>query len=239
MMDLTLISAGLMLGVLGSMHCIGMCGPIALAIPHKGKTTFSIFSEAFIYNLGRVFTYSTMGLILGLVGSSFKLAGVQEQLSLIVGLIILLGVIIPKKYYSRLNDTKKISFFVSKIKLKFQKLLKSKSLISLLFIGILNGMLPCGLVYIALAGSFASGNALTSTMYMAAFGFGTLPVMATIFISKNLLTNNIRQKINKLMPYGIALVALLMILRGLALDIPYISPVLPETVLSEEPSCCH
>lgn len=239
MMDLTLISAGLMLGVLGSMHCIGMCGPIALAIPHKGTTTFSIFSEAFIYNLGRVFTYSTMGLILGLVGSSFKLAGVQEQLSLIVGLIILLGVIIPKKYYSRLNDTKKISFFVSKIKLKFQKLLKSKSLISLLFIGILNGMLPCGLVYIALAGSFASGNALTSTMYMAAFGFGTLPVMATIFISKNLFTNNIRQKINKLIPYGIALVALLMILRGLALDIPYISPVLPETVLSEEPSCCH
>jgi hypothetical protein len=238
-MDWTIIGAGFMLGVLGSMHCIGMCGPIALAIPHKGTTKFSIFSEGFIYNFGRVITYSIMGLILGLAGSSFKLGGFQEQLSLVVGTIILLGVIIPKKYYSRLNDTKKISFFVSRIKLKFQKLLKSKSLISLLFIGILNGLLPCGLVYIALAGSFAAGDIVTSTFYMTAFGFGTLPIMAAIFISKNLISLNIRQKINRLIPYGVALVAILMILRGLALDIPYISPVLPETVLSGEASCCH
>lgn len=239
MMDITIISAGFMLGILGSMHCIGMCGPIALAIPHKGTSKSSIFSEGIIYNFGRIITYSIMGLLLGLIGSTFKLAGFQEQLSLIVGVLILIGVLLPKKYYTALNDTKKINFIVSKIKVKFQALLKSKNLLSLLFIGILNGMLPCGLVYIALAGAFATGEVSTSTFYMAAFGFGTMPVMALIFISKNLVTINIRQKINRLIPFGVALIAILMILRGLALDIPYISPVLPETVLAEEPSCCH
>jgi uncharacterized protein len=152
---------------------------------------------------------------------------------------MLLILIIPRKYYQGINDYRFFSKIVSKLKSKFQEFFKSKSIMSLFMLGLLNGLLPCGLVYIALAGSFAAGGVLESGLYMAAFGFGTVPMMAALYFSKNLLTINLRKKLTAAIPYGVAIVAILMILRGSALGIPYISPQLPAKVLNEAPSCCH
>ena len=235
----TFIWTGFTLGLLGSFHCLGMCGPLVLAVPHISNSKAGIAVDGLIYNVGRVITYTFMGLILGALGVSFRLAGFQDYLSIVIGVIMLLFLIIPKKYYSFLNDINKISKLINQIKLQFKRVLQNKSRISLLVIGILNGFLPCGLVYIALAGALASADLLTGSLSMAAFGIGTIPMLAVVYFSKNLISQNIRYKINKLIPYAIGLVAVILILRGLSLGIPYISPILPETVVSEGGSCCH
>lgn len=233
------IGAGFVIGILGSFHCLGMCGPIAIAIPHRSTTKAGIAAESLIYNFGRVVTYTLLGILLGIFGAPLRLAGFQEYVSIATGVIMLLIIIIPRKYYQGINDHRIVSKFVGKLKSKFQEFFKAKSILSLFALGFLNGLLPCGLVYIALAGSFAAGGVSESGLYMAAFGFGTVPMMATLYFSKNLLTINLRKKLNAAIPYGVAVVAIMMILRGMSLGIPYISPQLPDKVLSEVPSCCH
>ena len=233
------ISAGFVLGILGSFHCLGMCGPIAIAIPHRSVSKWGVAGESLVYNFGRVATYTVLGILLGFVGAPLRLAGFQEYVSIATGVLMLLFLIIPRKYYQGVNDIRFFSKFVSKLKSKFQEFFKSKSILSLFILGLLNGLLPCGLVYIALAGAFASGSVFTSGLYMAAFGFGTVPMMAALYFSKNMLTINLRIKLTKAIPYGIAIVAVLMIMRGMSLGIPYISPKLPVQVMSEEPACCH
>lgn len=233
------ISAGFVLGILGSFHCLGMCGPIAIAIPHRSSSRLGILLESLVYNFGRVITYSVMGLLLGFVGTPLRLAGIQEYVAVATGILMLLFLIIPLKYYQGTGNIKFVNSFVMSFKRKFNEFFNSKSMFSLLIFGFLNGLLPCGLVYIALAGSFASTDLLTSTLYMSAFGIGTVPMLALLYFTKNMLTLNLRKKLTKLIPYGVALVAILMILRGLSLGIPLISPQLPDKVVSEAPSCCH
>lgn len=233
------ISAGFVLGILGSFHCLGMCGPIAIAIPHRSSSRLGILLESLVYNFGRVITYSVMGLLLGFVGTPLRLAGIQEYVAVATGILMLLFLIIPRKYYQGTGNIKFVNSFVMSFKRKFNEFFNSKSMFSLLIFGFLNGLLPCGLVYIALAGSFASTDLLTSTLYMSAFGIGTVPMLALLYFTKNMLTLNLRKKLTKLIPYGVALVAILMILRGLSLGIPLISPQLPDKVVSEAPSCCH
>lgn len=233
------ITNGFVIGILGSFHCLGMCGPIAMAIPHRSRTKMGAAGESLIYNFGRVATYTILGILLGVIGAPLRLAGLQEYVAIITGSLMLLFLVIPRKYYTIINSNGIISPFVLKIKSQFQELFKSKSILSLFILGLLNGLLPCGLVYIALAGSFAATGILESALFMAAFGIGTIPMMASIYFSKNLLSISFRKKMTKAIPYGVAVVAVLMILRGMSLGIPYISPQLPDKVMSEKSSCCH
>ncbi|MDX9791081.1 MAG: sulfite exporter TauE/SafE family protein [Candidatus Kapaibacterium sp.] len=233
------IGAGFALGILGSFHCLGMCGPIAMAIPHRSTGKTGVALESLVYNFGRVATYTIMGLLLGIIGAPLRLSGFQEYVSIATGILMLLFLIIPRKYYSGVNDIRFFGSIVKKIKSQFQQFFKSKSILSLFILGLLNGLLPCGLVYIALAGSFASGGIIESGLYMTAFGIGTVPMMALIYFSKNLLTINFRKKLTKAIPYGVAIVAVLMIMRGMSLGIPLISPELPDKVVGEAPACCH
>lgn len=235
---MTSITAGLVLGLLGSFHCLGMCGPLAMAIPHKSTNSLSIAFESIIYNLGRVLTYSLMGLILGIAGTPLRFAGIQEYVSVICGVLMLAYLVIPKKNILQFNGNKLTSKFVSRLKIQFQNFFKSKSLASLLILGIINGLLPCGLVYTALIGSFASESIFESAIYMSLFGLGTLPMMSVVYFSKNMLSMGFRKKLTAAIPYGVAVIAVVMILRGLSLDIPYLSPKLPDKAATEVPACC-
>lgn len=233
------ITNGFILGILGSFHCLGMCGPIAMAIPHRSRTKMGAAGESLVYNFGRVTTYTIMGILLGIIGAPLRLAGFQEYVAIITGALMLLFLVIPRKYYTIINSNRIVSPYVLKIKSLFQEFFKSKSILSLFILGLLNGLLPCGLVYIALAGSFAATGIFESALFMAAFGIGTIPMMASIYFSKNLLSISFRNKMTKAIPYGVAVVAVLMILRGMSLGIPYISPQLPDKVVSGKASCCH
>jgi sulfite exporter TauE/SafE len=218
---------------------MGMCGPIAIAIPHKSETKLGVVVDDFAYNIGRVITYTVLGALIGIVGATVSLAGYQEILSVIAGVMLLLVILVPKKYANKLTHFSIVGKLVRKLQKHLQFFLQSKNRSSLFILGLLNGLLPCGLVYVALTASLANADILGSALFMTAFGFGTVPIMFVIFFARDMISLDLRQKLLKIVPYGIAIVAILLILRGMSIGIPYISPILPEAVNSAGGSCCH
>ena len=224
-MNIEIISA-LSLGLLGSMHCIGMCGPIALVIPLNRKSTLTMMSGALSYNLGRVLTYSLLGLLFGLIGKSLVLGGFQRSVSIIIGVLIILSAILPGLVTRYFNIIPIIAKGTNAVKNSLSGLLKQKSILSLLIIGLLNGLLPCGLVYVALAGAVISASMIDGAFYMAAFGLATIPVMFVIPMLGKFISDGFRNKLMKVFPYILIIFGMLFILRGLNLGIPLISPVI-------------
>jgi sulfite exporter TauE/SafE len=211
------------LGALGSIHCVGMCGPLALSLPivNKGKSSKSI--SVLLYNTGRVVTYSFFGLLFGMIGKTFALFGYQQGLSIALGVVIILFLLLPhnSKIFERTNIF--IHFFY-KVRMWLGKLFAKRNYKSVFFIGLLNGLLPCGLVYMAVAGAIATASIVTSTLFMAFFGFGTFPMMLSVSFFGSFINVNARQKIKAAYPYLMFIIACLLIIRGLGLGIPYLSP---------------
>ena len=223
---LELITAGMALGLLGSFHCIGMCGPLALSLPVNSDNLFVKFSGTFLYNAGRVVTYSGIGLFFGMIGRSFALFGFQQWLSIIMGSLILLFLLMGKRFKKLQISIPGITNHFNRLRKMLGDLYMKRNFSSLFLIGLLNGFLPCGLVYMALAGAMASGDLISSIVFMASFGVGTLPLMWAIAFFGNCVSISLRVKIRKAYPFVIALVACMLILRGLGLGIPYVSPKL-------------
>lgn len=210
--------AAISLGFLGSFHCIAMCGPIAMALPVHHKPPLIKYALIILYNLGRIITYSLLGLFAGIIGKSFVLAGLQQSLSITLGILLLVSVFLPFKYSSGAYP-----FFLG-IKTAFERLFSKGTQSSLFFIGILNGLLPCGLVYVGLAGAVGTGDLLRATLFMAGFGAGTLPMMLLLPLARGVITIPFRTKMRKVIPFAVTLMAVFFILRGLNLGIPYVSP---------------
>jgi sulfite exporter TauE/SafE len=231
--------SGLALGFLGSLHCIGMCGPIALALPSQSKSKLTFYSGRILYNLGRVVTYSLMGLVIGLIGQKINLAGYQQIVSIALGVIILIAVLISSRIKNYFIQLKPIQIITKKLQSSIGVLFRKGSQSSLLAIGVLNGFLPCGFVYVALAGAVALGNVEKSILFMALFGIGTIPAMFSASIVTNLFGQNFRKKIHRAIPVFASVLAVIFILRGLNLGIPYLSPKM-KTVTQVNPSndCC-
>jgi len=219
------------LGFVGSAHCAGMCGPLALALPGGRRGPFII--GRVLYNLGRVVTYATMGAAFGLLGQGFELAGLQRWLSLGLGLIILAGLFSSRRFAGVLPVTRTVQWLKAALGRQFQH----RELTSLFSIGMLNGLLPCGLVYIACAGATATGSLMGGVDYMVAFGLGTVPMLLTISLVGTKLQFVLRLKLQRLIPVSLAMVGALLLLRGMALGIPYVSPQLPAGPAAA--SSCH
>lgn len=238
------VLSGLALGFLGSLHCVGMCGPIALALPLHSKNKLSFYSGRILYNFGRVITYSIIGLIIGLIGQKINLAGYQQIVSVALGAIILIAVLVPsriKNYFIRL---KPIQLITQKLQSSIGVLFGRGSQGSLLAIGVLNGFLPCGFVYVALAGAVALGSIEKSTLFMALFGIGTIPAMFSASVVTKLFGQNFRSKIHHAIPVFASVLAVIFILRGLNLGIPYLSPKLKtitpvEQINHSDHDCCE
>lgn len=218
------IWAAIMLGFLGSMHCIGMCGAIALALPLNRKNKFTLLTGSLFYNLGRITTYAFIGLLFGFIGQGFLLAGFQSVLSLILGIVILISVIISGKWFLSVKWLHYINKPIGKLKHNIAVLFGKKSNQALYFIGMLNGLLPCGFVYFAIIGAISTLHAYNGTLFMAMFGVGTLPAMMLVNILSAWVSIGLRNTIKKITPYVVAGIAVVLILRGMNLGIPYISP---------------
>lgn len=225
------------IGALGSFHCIGMCGPIALSVPIGGKSGLVGIIRALAYNLGRIGTYALLGLIVGLLGERIAIGGYQQTLSIAVGVLILAFLILPKAITKRLDPTSTFAKLFLKLKSTFRGLFQSKNAFGPLILGLINGLLPCGLVYVGLAGALALGNPLESAKFMAAFGLGTIPIMISIMFVGDLISLQWRAKIRKLMPVMFAIMGALFILRGMNLGIPYVSPNMDATEVGGVPQC--
>lgn len=227
------------IGLLGSFHCIGMCGPIAIALPVFPDAQWKIILGRIFYNLGRIITYTLMGALFGLFGQRLILIGLQQQVSIITGVIIVLAVIIPPKFRAVITKTKIYTSFVNSLKLAFSKMYAKKSQLSFLWIGILNGLLPCGFVYVGIAGALTTGDFISGAGYMALFGLGTFPIMFAASMVGKFLNVGLRRKISKAIPYLALLLGILFIIRGLNLGIPYLSPKISAYKAPVENSCCH
>ncbi len=212
--------SALVIGLVGSLHCAGMCGPLALALPHGGVGRGAWLAGRAAYNLGRVITYCAMGLVFGAVGKALWLAGFQRWTSIALGLALLVGLLASR----RLALWRPVTALVDRLKAGMSALLRRRGWLALLLLGLLNGLLPCGLVYVACAGATAVGDPAGGTAYMAAFGLGTVPMMLAISLSGRLVPFSLRLKLSKAVPVSVFLLGALLILRGLSLGIPFISP---------------
>lgn len=226
------------IGILGSLHCVGMCGPIALAIPVNGNGLAGKIRGGLSYNIGRITTYTIGGIMFGLLGEGLVIAGWQRTLTIAVGASMILFVLIPYLFKSKRKSGSRTSKWVGKLKTGMGAFLKKKSLSGIFTLGLLNGLLPCGLVYLAIAGAIATGGALDGGLYMLLFGLGTIPSMFSMYFLGHSMSITWRNRIRAYVPVFAILLGSLFILRGLNLGIPYLSPEMS----SEKPevhNCCH
>jgi sulfite exporter TauE/SafE len=231
--------ASFMLGFVGSFHCIGMCGPIALMLPVQQLGGARKVAGILLYNAGRITAYAILGLIFGWLGQQLYLGGLQQWLSIITGGLLL--VVVAAKYLG-LRWTKGghlPNAFTTKLKFLLGRLLQQQRFRTLYAIGFLNGLLPCGLVYLGIAGAIAAGDVGKGMLFMAAFGAGTLPAMAGVTWFGHLINLSVRNKMRRLIPVVVGGMGILLILRGLNLGIPYVSPAMTPHAGHVIENCCH
>ncbi len=219
----------LMIGLVGSLHCIGMCGPIAVALPLGNKGWgYKVFG-GITYNIGRILSYAVLGAVFGLVGQGIEMAGLQKWASILIGTVMIISVLAPALFKGKAKIESVLFGYAGKMIGKFRKLFKISSLPSLFTIGVLNGFLPCGLVYVAIAGAINTNSLTDGVIFMILFGLGTLPVMLAIPLLGNIIGKNFRKRYSVVLDGFIVVLGVLFILRGLSLGIPYISP--PDKML--------
>ncbi len=228
----------LILGLAGSLHCIGMCGPIAFVLPVDRSSKAKLFFQTFLYHFGRLISYAIIGILFGFIGKGLYLTGFQQRLSILMGCIMILLVLIPASIFNRYNFSKPLYKFIAQVKKQLGFYLNKKSNKALFFIGFFNGFLPCGLVYMALIGAISSGDIVNGGLYMVIFGLGTIPLMTMAILIGNFLNLSIRAKIQKVIPVFVIIIGILFILRGLGLGIPYISPSDAKLQISNNPVNC-
>lgn len=220
------------LGLLSSFHCVGMCGAIAFSLPTQHLKSYKKAAGILLYNTGRITTYALIGVLFGLMGRQIYLGGFQQWFSIIAGIVILLIVIqtATQKPVFHLPAFTGFNKWVQKLIAHF---LSSPALGSMYFLGMANGLLPCGLVYLSLTGALAAGSILGAAGFMASFGLGTLPAMFMLSYFGFIISLSTRNTIKKLVPYVVAFMGVMLILRGLNLNIPFVSPLLsplPQTI---------
>lgn len=230
------LGSGLLLGLAGSLHCVGMCGPLVLGFSAKNTPKGKGLGHSIYYSLGRVFTYSLMGLVLGYFGAGVRLTGYQGIVSVVIGSILLFSVLLPASLKSKAALLPG-AFIYTKLKSSLSGVILKEGKPRPFIFGMLNGFLPCGLVYTALAASLVPETVFASAAFMAAFGIGTSPLLSAFFFTQSLSGVFRRFSFSKAIPYITAFVSILMILRGLDLGIPMISPHI-EPMSGQSSGCC-
>ncbi|MEQ9302067.1 MAG: sulfite exporter TauE/SafE family protein [Cyclobacteriaceae bacterium] len=227
-----MLYSAFILGLLGSFHCLGMCGPLAFSLPKAGYHELSILGGSLREKFGRILSYATIGGVLGLIGKGIFLTGFQHGLSITLGVVLLVGLVFPTIF--------KWNFFYSfpnKVKARIIPLFRKRGLSFSFLIGIMNGFLPCGLVYIAVAGALATGEPILGMQFMILFGLGTLPMMLFAAYSSYILPVKFKLQMQKAIPAFVVVMALALILRGMNLGIPYLSPEIAASDGGEMVEC--
>ncbi|MCC6401337.1 MAG: sulfite exporter TauE/SafE family protein [Flavobacteriales bacterium] len=209
----------LVLGVLGSAHCVAMCGPLHLAVGQGGAP----MRTTVLLNTGRVITYMVIGALFGLFGRGLGLAGVQRFVAIALAVLMLAALVVPA-LAARLHRPMVPSAWVARLRSAVARRLRRSSAPAVLITGMLNGLLPCGMVYVAVAGALAQEGPMNGALFMAAFGAGTWPALFAVRSAGATLGARFRTRLARWAPAGYVLMAALLLVRGLALDIPYLSP---------------
>lgn len=219
-----MLLAAFIMGFVGSLHCAAMCGPLVLSMPVVGTTKSQIAASRLVYNIGRLASYSILGLMFGFIGKSLLLAGFQRGLSITAGIVMLVFLVLGRK-----GPNIAAWRAASCIKSMFRTFVQRRTYPAVFALGATNGLLPCGLVYLAGTASAASGGITSAALHMLVFGLGTVPMMLGIgLFGPSLMKLLQRFRLKPLVPIAVSLVALSLIFRGLALGIPYLSPAVSK-----------
>ncbi len=225
--------AGMLLGLAGSLHCVGMCGPLILMFPFDTNSKIIGYTQNVIYHLGRVFVYGLLGLLFGLVFQIVDLKYFEQYFSLSIGVLFL--ILWYREYYSK--QTANQGAIQRNVLILFGKAMQWRTYFGMFLAGMMNGLLPCGLVYGALLAAFGTGTTEGSILFMIGFGLATIPSMILVFSLKNLITVKLRQKLSQLLPWWLFLLGIWFLLRGMNLGIPYLSPKI-HSHSTVQSSCC-
>ena len=232
-----MLYSALIFGFISSLHCVGMCGPIAMMLPIDQNNSFKKWIQIATYQMGRVVAYASLGLLFGVLGSGFFFAGFQQQLSILAGIFMILIAIIPEKKLAQYNFSKPIYKLISTVKTQLGLQFKNKSYKSLFLIGLFNGYLPCGMVYVALFGAMAMNHVFLGSLYMILFGLGTIPLMTVVVNLFKSTSFTFYAKFQKAIPVLMILMGILFIVRGFGLNIPYVSPSSMNLHIQSEVNC--
>jgi uncharacterized protein len=231
-----LLISGLLLGLAGSVHCVGMCGPLAFALPvqllPKHKKVFGVL----LYNIGRISTYTILGLVVGLLGKFLLVGKLQQWFAIVFGVSILTVLAMTFVFRKSLHITP-LNKFYNKLQLFIAKRIQQQGLPTLFILGMANGLLPCGMVFIALTGAITTASHTDSMLYMLLYGLGTLPAMFALSYAGFVFNISLRNTVKKIAPVFLFVIAVLLILRGLNLNIPYVSPYFYQN--NAEAVLCH
>ena len=223
----------MLLGLAGSVHCVGMCGPLILMFPFDSKSKFMGYAQNLLYHLGRIFVYGVLGLLFGLVFQIVDLKYFEQYFSLSIGVLFL--ILWYREFFFK--QTANQGVLQRNVLILFGKAMQWRTYFGMFLAGMMNGLLPCGLVYGALLAAFGTGTTQGSILFMFGFGMATIPSMILVFSLKNLITVKLRNQLIQLLPWWLLLLGIWFLLRGLNLGIPYISPQL-HSHSTQETSCC-
>lgn len=166
--------APVLIGLAGSFHCIGMCGPLAgLASNVHGHAWW----KRFAYNGGRIFTYGVLGAIVSLVGTVASIAGVQPWVSGVMGVLLVVVGVAGMQVRTPSSLVKPMGMLASWVKKQFATLSATRSTYATVGMGMVNGLLPCGVTWLALGYSATLQRPIDGFVAMLLFGLGTLPAM--------------------------------------------------------------
>ncbi len=230
-------SPALLLGLLGSLHCIGMCGPLVLLLPIQHQNPYRRAFGALIYTFGKALTYAAFGILFGLIGQSFVAFGWQQGLSIAIGTLMLIAAVLSLLQLKWIALENTLSSSLTLIRQALSKWMQSENTASLFIFGLLNGLLPCGLVYTAAAASIETGSTINGALFMFLFGIGTLPMMWSIIFFGATFQNSFRNQLKRIIPITLLLMGALLLMRGAGLGIPYLSPKV--NVEKKHMDCCH
>lgn len=217
----SVLAMGLMMGLFSSGHCVGMCGPLVLALPLHPTKPFRQAFQLLLYSLGRIFAYLILGILFGLLGQQIQMAGWQQGLSVGIGILMIASVLLPKwKGFQKIS----LNPLFRPLHLALTRQFNKGQSGNLALIGFLNGFLPCGMVYMAMAGALVLGDLTQASIFMAGFGMGTVPALFALAWMATRATFKWRAGLQRILPVFTLVLGLLFILRGLGLGIPLLSP---------------
>lgn len=226
------IAPAIFLGFAGSLHCVIMCGPLLLALPLDAETKKKVWRQMLVYHSGRILAYAALGGLFGLLGKGLAVAGFQQGLSIAAGVFMLGMAVMAWRFERLVTALPGFGFVARKVKKGMSQLLRRPD--GLFMMGLLNGLLPCGMVYAALAGAIATMDAAGGSLFMVLFGIGTLPFLLTINVLGRSLGSGFRRFMRMAQPVLLLTAGLLLLQRGLHLDLSLFESAVPRAVFD-----CH
>lgn len=202
--------SALIMGFAGSLHCAGMCSPLAMTVTNMSR---SVLSNRIFYNLGRITTYGLLGATVATIGYIIPISAFQNVLSFILGITLIVLAVIGITGVRIPLVTNALAKFTVLLKNGFGKFIHRKNYAALLMLGALNGFLPCGLTFLALSFCITLSAPAQGFTYMFLFGVGTLPVMLGLVSIVGLIKNKLQWNVKHLTAGLMILSGVLLIVR--------------------------